>query len=407
MSTLKVIVAGAGIGGLALARGLHAAGVEVAVFEKDAGAAFRNQGYRIRVNGDGIRALRNLLAPSAFELFAATAGTPGGRMDTLDQNLRRLHAQTLPDDPELPGGGHLAVNRKTLREILLSGLEDAVSYSARLVNYAASQDGGITAYFADGRTAEGDVLIGADGVNSAVRAQLMPEAEVMDAGLRLVYGKVPLRGPETEIVVPPDLLGLWTTITGPDKRFVGLAPVQYRQPMHAATARHAPGIALSADDDYLTCVFGARRELVPADDKLFAMTGVELRDLELAHVEGWDPVVGAIVAAQDAASIFPVSVRSSVPHGGWRPGPVALLGDAVHAMSPAIGVGANTALRDAQVLTARLVEAATAGKPVAEALDEYRREMLGYGFAAVRESAERGHRLVGQNPLPSRETLEA
>lgn len=69
-------------------------------------------------------------------------------------------------------------------------------------------------------------------------------------------------------------------------------------------------------------------------------------------------------------------------------------------MSPAIGVGANTALRDARVLTARLVEAA-AGRPLAAALHAYEGEMIGYGFDAVRESADRGHRLVGQDPLPS------
>jgi 2-polyprenyl-6-methoxyphenol hydroxylase-like FAD-dependent oxidoreductase len=400
MSHLKVIVAGAGIGGLALAQGLDAAGVEVAVFEKDASAAFRNQGYRIRINADGISALRYLLSPSAFELFAATAGMPGGAMDTLDHRLHRLHAQTLPSDPGLPGGGNLAVNRKTLREILLAGLENAVHYDARLTHYTTSAHGGVTAHFADGRSADGDVLIGADGVNSAVRAQLMPEASVMDAGLRLVYGKVPLADVDVDTLVPAELLGLWTTITGPDKRFVGLAPVRYRRPMRAAAAQYAPDIELSDDSDYLTCVFGARRELLPADDKLFAMNGAELRDLELAQTEGWDPVVGRIITAQDTESIFPVSVRSSVPHNGWQPGPVALLGDAVHAMSPAIGVGANTALRDAEVLTARLADAASAGWPVAEALDGYQRAMLSYGFAAVRESAERGHRLVGQNPLP-------
>jgi 2-polyprenyl-6-methoxyphenol hydroxylase-like FAD-dependent oxidoreductase len=69
-------------------------------------------------------------------------------------------------------------------------------------------------------------------------------------------------------------------------------------------------------------------------------------------------------------------------------------------MSPAVGVGANTALRDARVLTARLVQAA-GGLPLAEALHAYEEEMIGYGFDAVRESAARGHNLVGQDPLPS------
>jgi 2-polyprenyl-6-methoxyphenol hydroxylase-like FAD-dependent oxidoreductase len=69
-------------------------------------------------------------------------------------------------------------------------------------------------------------------------------------------------------------------------------------------------------------------------------------------------------------------------------------------MSPAIGVGANTALRDARVLASRLAAAAN-GLPLTAALHAYEDEMRRYGFDAVRESAERGHRLVGQDPLPT------
>ncbi len=129
------------------------------------------------------------------------------------------------------------------------------------------------------------------------------------------------------------------------------------------------------------------------------MNGAELRALTLSLVQGWHPELVEIVARQDAASIFPVSVRTSVPVGGWETTAVTLLGDAVHVMSPAIGVGANTALRDARVLTARLAEAAD-GRPLADALHAYETEMIGYGFDAVRDSAARGHKLVGQNPLP-------
>nr|WP_227026022.1 FAD-dependent monooxygenase [Streptomyces fodineus] len=84
----------------------------------------------------------------------------------------------------------------------------------------------------------------------------------------------------------------------------------------------------------------------------------------------------------------------------WETTAVTLLGDAIHVMSPAIGVGASTALRDARVLTDRLLQAA-GGRPLAEALHAYEEEMLGYGFDAVRDSATRGHHLVGQDPLPT------
>lgn len=93
-------------------------------------------------------------------------------------------------------------------------------------------------------------------------------------------------------------------------------------------------------------------------------------------------------------------MRTSVPLAPWETTAVTLLGDAIHVMSPAIGVGANTALRDARLLVGRLAEAAGGGY-VKAALHAYEAEMLEYGYDAVRESAERGHRLVGQNPLPA------
>ncbi|MBT2233067.1 NAD(P)/FAD-dependent oxidoreductase [Nonomuraea sp. NEAU-A123] len=289
----------------------------------------------------------------------------------------------------------------TLRQILLAGLDKAVHYGARLTHYDVNASASVTAHFADGTRATGDVLIGADGVNSAVREQYLPQARVVDAGLRLLYGKVPFAGDEARALVPPELLGLWTTVVGPERRFVGLAPMQYREPMHEVTARLAPDLELSDDSDYLACVFGARREQFPCGNaELFAMSGAELRAQTLSLVEGWHPGLVETVSRQDPTSIFPVSVRTSVPVAAWESTAVTLLGDAIHVMSPAIGVGANTALRDARVLTDHLVHA-TGGRPLAEALHAYEQEMIGYGFDAVRDSAARGHRLAGQDPLPS------
>ncbi|MDH6625503.1 hypothetical protein M2271_003314 [Streptomyces sp. LBL] len=77
-----------------------------------------------------------MLTPQAFDVFAATAATPGPRMDTFDNRLNLLHAQEPPLVPGLPGDGHLA-NRMTLRQILLAGLDKAVHYGARLTRYDA------------------------------------------------------------------------------------------------------------------------------------------------------------------------------------------------------------------------------------------------------------------------------
>jgi 2-polyprenyl-6-methoxyphenol hydroxylase-like FAD-dependent oxidoreductase len=105
------------------------------------------------------------------------------------------------------------------------------------------------------------------------------------------------------------------------------------------------------------------------------------------------------------------AVRSAVPIALWPASRVTLLGDAIHAMSPARGSGANTALRDAALLAAELGASARGEKTPVQAIADYEREMVGYGFAAVRASRRAElltttrrsavlHRLIRHLPAP-------
>ena len=89
MTDLRVIVAGGGIGGLALAHGLRRAGVAVEVYERDPGPQSRPTGYRLHVNPAGSRALHALLPPRSWQAFVATAGPAGdfGRSPSSSGNL--------------------------------------------------------------------------------------------------------------------------------------------------------------------------------------------------------------------------------------------------------------------------------------------------------------------------------
>jgi 2-polyprenyl-6-methoxyphenol hydroxylase-like FAD-dependent oxidoreductase len=89
-----------------------------------------------------------------------------------------------------------------------------------------------------------------------------------------------------------------------------------------------------------------------------------------------------------------------VPVDAWQPSAVTRIGDAVHAMSPALGIGANTALRDAQVLGAELLAAASGDKTLILAVGDYEDAMRAYGFDAVRASARMGERIIGRRSLP-------
>ncbi|MEU6777972.1 NAD(P)/FAD-dependent oxidoreductase [Nonomuraea angiospora] len=382
---MHVIVIGAGLGGLCLAQGLRQKNISVAVYESDDALTSRQQGYRIHIDEHGDRALAANLPGRLHRLFRATAGLPRTSTPVFDHRLERLTVLE-PSD----GGVHLAVDRLTLRRILLSGLSDTVRFGRRFTHYRAGADGRVTAYFADGSTATGDVLVAADGVNSPVRRQYLPHARVVDTGLRQVYGKVPLTERTRELFLD-DMFAVFTPIIGPDGSFVGVAPVEFPEPVPAG---------LGVTQDYMTCSFGARHELLPPDDELRAMPGTELRALALRAIEDWHPRVRAIIDHWDTSTVFALVLRTSVPIEPWPTSNVTLLGDAIHAMSPAGGIGANTALRDASALTAAL-GAAAAGRPLLQALAGYEAAMTAYGFAAVRASAENGQRLLGQDPLPA------
>jgi 2-polyprenyl-6-methoxyphenol hydroxylase-like FAD-dependent oxidoreductase len=127
--------------------------------------------------------------------------------------------------------------------------------------------------------------------------------------------------------------------------------------------------------------------------------GGRLHDIIAAAVRTWHPRVREIISHCDPATLFALPLRSSVPPSPWTTTPVTLLGDAIHAMSPASGSGACTALRDAANLAQALTEAA-AGRELRATLQEYEIYMTDYAFTAVREGAANGQRFLGQKPLP-------
>ena len=95
-SHVRVLVIGAGLGGLCLAQGLRKAGVDVAVYERDAGLSTRTQGHRIHIDSRGEQALHECLPPSLYELFLATRGQPSKGNRDAPGRLQR--------GPDIPAG---------------------------------------------------------------------------------------------------------------------------------------------------------------------------------------------------------------------------------------------------------------------------------------------------------------
>ncbi|MEV4129924.1 NAD(P)/FAD-dependent oxidoreductase [Nocardia sp. NPDC049707] len=396
-----VHVIGAGLGGLCLAQGLRRAGIDVAVYERDVSAFARAQGHRLHIDEHGRDALSATLPPHLFRLIAAIAGRPAPNINGFDPQLRPTGVFALDDSaPESATGdglmpAHAVIDRHVLRQVLLSGLDDIVHFGRRCVGYD-SDTGTVTARFADGGSAQGSVLVAADGVGSVIRAQRLPQAQVVDSQVRLIYGRVPLTS-DLRGGLPPEMVSsVFNSVVGPGNRFVGIAPVQYRLPPATAATRLAPEITFPPIDDTLAVMFGCRLDhLGLSDTQLRAASGRRLRESVLEHLSGWHPLVTRIVERWTPTSIYPITVRSSVPVPPWPTSNVTLLGDAIHAMSPAAGAGANIALRDAAALAAALTEANT-GRP----LSDYEREMIDEGFRMVRLSAASGTRILAADPLP-------
>ena len=158
-----VLIIGGGIGGLCLAQGLKQSGISVAVYERDRSVHFRSQGYRIGINTDGGRALYESLPENLFSLFVATSARPiTGRLTIFDPHLKERFSRPLPpavaDLSFLLNATQTApytgVNRLTLRELLLHGLDGIVHFDKTFQRFEQVGSGQVRAYFADGTSAQ-------------------------------------------------------------------------------------------------------------------------------------------------------------------------------------------------------------------------------------------------------------
>jgi 2-polyprenyl-6-methoxyphenol hydroxylase-like FAD-dependent oxidoreductase len=378
---LHVLIVGGGIGGLCLAQGLVKSGIGVAVYERDASARFRRQGYRVSLREHGPRALRDCLPADLFDLCVATSIRPATRMAFLDDQLDEKfakptgHADTGPDDAAF------GVNRLILREILLARLDGVVHFAKFLERYERLAGGRVRAHFATGTSATGDLLVGADGTSSAVRRLLLPAAGVQELDTA-IYGMTPLTA-DTLRWLPGILVGSFTRILGSSGTAMALTTCQAWEPVAAAAARIAPDVRLGDVPDYVSWT------LSPVDAASVDPEGAPLHRRARELVAGWHPALRRIVEAADVPATYRFTVGAAVPVAPWPAGNVTLLGDAIHTMTPGRGEGANTALRDAGLLRDALVDVAAGRVPLVDAVARYQAEMLRYGFQAVADSLHR------------------
>jgi 2-polyprenyl-6-methoxyphenol hydroxylase-like FAD-dependent oxidoreductase len=348
MSDFHVLIAGGGVGGLTLAQGLKRAGVSCAVYERDPAGAPRS-GYRLTMNADGGNALRACLPADLYDLYLQTSRKtpPRGVAVVIDDQGRELTTQPHlgpPNDGERP---HTAIDRRTLRHILRARLGGALHDGAQVTGFTDHGDR-VEAQLADGTTVTGDVLVAADGVGSAVRRQLMPEVEIIpaDVGGLGLFARSPLT-PEIVAELPEILLDGFVIARDNRGGMLALGVYDPREPVAEAAARIAPA------------EIHARMREVVAD---------------------WHPALRGLVERIDLSTLFWFPFRRLDPVPAWPSSRVTLLGDAIHAMMPTRGQGANMALRDAGILSARLAGAARGEQDLLGAVGDYEQAMRDYVY---------------------------
>ncbi|WP_315838054.1 NAD(P)/FAD-dependent oxidoreductase [Bradyrhizobium prioriisuperbiae] len=400
--TGRVAIIGAGLGGLCLAQGLRRAGITVDVYERDAAPDSRDQGYRIRINDCGQRALAQCLPDHLYRLFCDTCARSetGGRF--CDPQLVPVTGRaagtwrpsvvdtTGAQEEELAERGDLSANRQTLREILLCGLLDRVHFGKSFRRFDLKSDGKVAIAFEDGSSVQSDIVVAADGVGSPVRAQRWPHARAADTGSVCIYGTTRL-SPEIRSLIAPSLLR-GTSVIFADGFALIVDAMRFRQ--SPVTAGWLCDGSLSPVEDYLYWAFIGPRDCFGFDESGdLPPAGPALRSIVACRTYDWHPGLRAMFEHGERSSLAMLPVRSVVLQAAWIPTPVTILGDAAHAMSPAGGLGANTALDDAARLAGRLEEAAAGDLSPLAAIAAYEHDMRLRAGAAIQLSQQGAARL--------------
>ncbi len=306
MQRERVLVVGAGIGGLVFARALERAGFEASVFER--APSFAPVGAGILVQAGAMLALRRLGLDDA--VFAAGSEvTLGLGLTSTGKVLQSTPMGFLSDEV---GARIVAIHRAKLHEIFVGALERTrVSLGKQCVGF--DDDGaGVTLRFSDGSSERGALLVGADGIHSAVRRQLFGDEPPRYAGYTSWRGIAP-RPPRIES-------GRVAEMWGRGLRF-GYA-------------------AVDADTIYWFAV--ANAEEGGQDD--------DPRRAVLERFGDFAEPVMALVEATPKERVFRTDICDRPPIASWSRGRVTLIGDAAHPTTPNLGQGGCMAIEDAVTL---------------------------------------------------------
>jgi salicylate hydroxylase len=325
MAKPRILIVGAGLGGLTAAIALTLRGFDVRVFEQapqlgevGAGLSVSRSAQKVFAEIgvlDRITATASLVRDMAFLHYRSGALLAG--------------SHDVSNGAMIPGvAGGVQIHRADMHALLVARFEEIapghLALDRALVDFSDAS-GPVQLRFADRPTAEGDMLIGADGVRSAVRQKLWGEGQPRFTG-QVAY----------RFMVPGDVAAPFLEQHGRVAVFQGPGKIFNRYTLRGG--------------DVLNCVAITRSDAWQSDGWSTPATREEM--LELYH--GWHPDVTGLMAIAPGRHLIKWALFDRPPLPGWLRGRTTLLGDAAHPMLPFLGLGAAMAIEDAMVLARAL-----------------------------------------------------
>jgi 2-polyprenyl-6-methoxyphenol hydroxylase-like FAD-dependent oxidoreductase len=346
-----VLIVGGGVAGLTAAIALRQYGIDSLVFEQVDDVRKSQLGAGLSLGLNVARAFKHL--GLLDELTQVSA--PITHREFVTDKGKSLGRSPISPDGELV----LGVLRPRFHEFLVDAVgEDLLQVGHKFLRFEQDSDG-VTAHFADGRTARGEVLVGADGIKSTVRAELLGASEPRYAGYVTRRGVL-----ETETAKD----GLERIFLGPGRRFL-YYPVGRWWVYWTAATNEPPG----------------GKQAAP-----------EIKQTVLERFRGWPEPIESLVRATDDSKTYLADTYDRDPVERWGEGRVTLLGDAAHPMTWDRGQGAGQGIEGA-VLLAR--ELARNDDRVA-ALRAWEAERIPRTASIVKASRRVGMLGQTENPVP-------
>jgi len=319
----KILIAGAGLGGLAAASSLMKAGHDVEIYEQ--APQLSEVGAGIQVSANAMHVLRGLGLEQAIRAVGVSPGAYVFRLHDTGEVIQRF---PLAEEHErVNGAPYTQLHRADFHDILAARARefkpDVVNLNHTVTGFTEKDDG-VTLHFANGKSATGDILIGADGLKSVVRRQMFGDTKATytgDAAWRVV---IPVERLPKDFLEP-----VMSVFMGPG----GHAVCYY---LRAGKLLNFVGI-VETDD-------------VQEESWTVKMPWEQLK----ADFKGWHPVIQTVIEKADKDQCFRWSLHNRPPIYNWSSKRVTLLGDSAHPTLPYLAQGAVMAIEDGAVLARAL-----------------------------------------------------